>query len=116
TAILFFARPEHRADIDVEDHLLARGARERGGAPRRRATRLARQAGAGNEDRTGASDEFFLDVARRQMNVGALRSIEDERKAVGRLDPEKDEPGLVLGVETNAADVDAFLLEKPAHE
>ena len=42
------------------------------------------------------------------MNIGALGAVEDEREAVRRLDPEKDEPGLMPRIEADAADVDPF--------
>ena len=74
---------------------------------RRLGARVA-EVGAGGHHGAGVGDEALVDVVLGERHVGAVLAVEDQREALVVADAEEDERRQPLGVDLDAAGVDAL--------
>src|SRR5581483_1964004 len=108
--------PLVRAEVEVEDDLRTAFPGALGREQRRAPGGLAAEVGAGDLQDADVLERQCEHVVDRQLGVRTVVAVEDERKPVGRLDPEQDRARAPARLSQHPARLDAVLLQEPEHE
>ncbi len=108
--------PEVRPVVDVEDDLAAVLPRDADRLLLRGRGIGLREMSAGDQHRTGRSDERRVDVVFAKRHVGDVIAVEDEREVLVVLDRQKDERRQPRRVGDDAVGIDSFASQLLADE
>ena len=104
------------AEVDIKDDGRAGQARLLGGEEGGAAAGLQAQVGAGELEDAAVADRRRQRIVNRQVDVGAIIAVIDQRELVRRLNAQHDSRRAVLGFARDEACLHAFIVEEMQDE